>query len=537
MGTVSRLARSGSARYILIATLAGLCGFAVLAISLSERSGAAFPGTNGKIAFSNGQSYVSQSIYSVNSDGSSPTGLTSGTDDYSPSYSADGSKVAFNRQNNVVVMSSNGSGAVQIATGTKSESASSKWQANYKDPFSAKIIPEVKIETRLRSGQGFYEPAFTPDGTQLAVSESVFNRTQEEVCAVENEGDTECLNYGEEGSYFRYNSECHECFEHIVTISSSTGAVTAQVTPKTANVSDFSPAVAANGKIAFGRNVRGSAAGSGIFVVNSPGAAPTQLTSGYGNYGPDFSPDSSKIIFSHGEREFGVIGVGGGPITVITLPPPPAETNEYVSSPRYSPDGTQIVFYRSLFHPPSTEEHGIFVMGANGSNPHRITEGYGANWQPVPPPPPPPPAPTPATGSAKKGKVKLNKGQGVVGTITCGSSPCTLKALSALLKIDQPSSKSKKNGHGSKSSASSAKQKARSKTYKVDASVPKTLAPGKKAGVKVIVASKALAALSKAGKGALTVEIQITDATGKKVLTLKSTLTAAKAKKGKKAKH
>ena len=150
--------RSGSARYILIATLAGLCGFAVLTISLSERSGAAFPGTNGKIAFSNGQSYVSQSIYSVNSDGSSPTGLTSGTDDYSPSYSADGSKVAFNRQNNVVVMNSDGSGAVQIATGTKSESASSKWQANYKDPFSAKIIPEVKIETRMRSGAGLLQP-------------------------------------------------------------------------------------------------------------------------------------------------------------------------------------------------------------------------------------------------------------------------------------------------------------------------------------------------------------------------------------------
>ena len=151
-----------------------------------------------------------------------------------------------------------------------------------------------------------------------------------------------------------------------------------------------------------------------------------------------------------------------------------------------------------------------------------------------PPPPPPPPAPTPATGNAKKGKVKLNKrARELVGTITCGSSPCTLKALSALLKIDQPSSKSKKNGRGNKSSASSAKQKARSKTYKVNASVPKTLAPGKKAGVKVIVASKALAALSKAGKGALTVEIQITDATGKKVLTLKSTLTAAKAKKGK----
>ena len=512
--------------------MAGLCGFAALAISLSERSGAAFPGTNGKIAFSNGQSYVSQSIYSVNSDGSSPTGLTSGTDDYSPSYSANGSKVAFNRQNNIVVMNSDGSGAVQIATGTKSESASSKWQANYKDPFSPKIIPEVKIETRMRSGQGFYEPAFTPDGTQLAVSEYGFNKTQEVVCAVEEEGETECLNYAEKGSYFHYNSECHECSEHIVMISSTTGAVTAQVTPKVENTYEYSPAVAANGKLAFARYVRSSAAGSGIFVVNSPGAAPTQLTSGYENYGPDFSPDSSKIIFSHGEREFGVIGVGGGPIALIALAAPPAGTFESVGSPRYSPDGTQIAFVRSLFSPPSTEEHGIFVMGADGSNPHRITEGYGPSWQPVPPPPPPAPAPTPVTAKFKNGKVMLNKkGQADVGTITCGGSPCTLKVLSALLKVRLPSSPGKGKGHAHKSVASMAKGKAITKTYKVKATVPKTLAPGKKADVEVTVKSKALAALRKSHKGALVVKVQVTEALGKKVLTLKSTLTPPKTKK------
>jgi WD40-like Beta Propeller Repeat len=533
MGTVSRLARSGSARYILIAAIAGLCGFAVLAISLSERSGAAFPGLNGRIAFSNGQSYVSQSIYSVNSDGSSPTGLTSATNDYSPRYSADGSKIAFNRQNSIVVMNADGSGAAQIATGTKSENATTKWQANYEDPHSPKVVPEVKIETRMRSAQGFYSPAFTPDGAQLVVSEYGFDRIQEEVCAVENEGDTECIGYSGEGAYFDYNFECHECFQHIVTISSTTGAVTSQVTPKTEAASDFSPAVSADGKIAFVRDASGSASGSGIFVVNSPGAAPTQLTSGYGNYGPDFSPDSSRIIFSHGQREFGVIGVGGGPIALITLPPPPAGSYEYVDSPKYSPDGSQIVFYRSFYHPPSTEEHGIFVMGSDGSNPHRISDGYDPDWQPVLPPPPP----TPATGKAKKGKVKLNKkGQGVVGTITCGSSPCTLKALSALLKVHQPSSKGKKKGHAHNSSASRAKGKARTKTYKVKVGVAKALAPGRKAPVKVTVKGKALAALRKAHKGTVTVKVQVTDALGKKVVALRATLIPSKQKKHKKHK-
>jgi Tol biopolymer transport system component len=518
--------------------MAGLCGFAMLAVSMSEGSNAAFPGTLGRIAFSNGQSYVSQSIYTVNPDGSSPTGLTSGTDDSSPSYSANGSKIAFNRQNSVVVMNSDGSGPVQIATGTKSESATSKWEANYKDPRNGTIVPEVKIETRMQSGQGFYNPVFMPDGTQLVASEVVFKRTQEEICAVEKEGDTECLNYTEKGSYFHYNSECQECFEHIVTISSSTGAVTSQVTPKAENVSDFSPAVAAIGKIAFVRNTRGSSAGSGIFVVNSPGAAPTQLTSGRGNYGPDFSPDSSKIIFTHGAREFGVIGAGGGPITLITMPPPPAETFEYLAYPRYSPDGTQIVFYRSLYHPPSTEEHGIFVMGADGSNPHRISEGYDPSWQPIPPPPPP----TPATSeNLPHGKVQLNKkGKAVVGSITCGSSPCTLKVLSALLKVRAPSSKDQKKGRRRQTAgASRTKGTASTRTYKVKASIATTLAPGSKTEVEASVTGKALAALRRAHKGALTVTVQVTEALGQHVMKLQSKLTPPKTKRRhrRKAKH
>jgi hypothetical protein len=255
-------------------------------------------------------------------------------------------------------------------------------------------------------------------------------------------------------------------------------------------------------------------------LISSPGGAAFPLTSGYENYAPDFSPDSSKIIFAHGQKEFGVIGVGGGAISLIALPTPPAGSYEYVSSPKFSPDGTQIAFYRNLYRPPSTEENGIFVMAANGSGAHRIAEGYDPSWQPIPIPPPA----IPAALKAAKGKVKLNKkNEGVIGTITCGSSPCTLKVLSALLKVNLPSAKGKAHGHGKASTASKKKQKAGS-AFPVKIIVPKTLAPGQKADVKVSVRSKALAALQKAGKGALTVKINVTEGLGKKVVTMKSTL-------------
>jgi len=545
----SWLGRGGSARYLLIASAAALCGFVILAITLSKSGHASFPGTNGKIAYSNGQSYVSQSIYSVNADGSSPTGLTAGANDYAPSYSADGSKIAFNRENNVVVMNSDGSGATQIATGAKSEKSSTTWQQNYIDPHSKKTIPVVKIETRNRTGQAFYDPVFTPDGTQLVASESTFNRTQESICAVEKKGDLECIGYGygEESAYFNYNFECHDCFEHIVTISSTTGAVTSEVTPKVEDVSDFTPAVAADGKIAFARFAQSSPGQSGIFVVNSPGAPPMQLTSSYGNYSPDFSPDSSKVIFSRGEREFGIVGVGGGPIALINMPPLPEKTYEYIDNPTYSPDGTQIAFFRSVYHFPGGEEHGIFAMGSDGSNQHRIAEGYGSTWQPVPPPPPPPPPATPATSKApKKHKIRLNKkGQAVIGTIVCGSSPCTLKVLLANLKVRVPASKGKKKGHRRrKASASKARHKAqhkgrrksrtKKKKFRIKVSLAKALAPGAKAKVKVTVKGRALAALRKARKGVATVKTKVTEALGSNVVAHRAKLIPPKAKKHKK---
>lgn len=529
MGSAANLLRSLGRRHLAIVALAGFCGFAVFAISLGGRGDAAFPGLDGKIGYSNGQSYASQSIYAANGDGSSPTGLTSGTNDFWPSYSADGSKVAFNRLSNIVVMNADGSGQTQIAIGAKTEDSSSKWQSNYEVPHSAKIIPEVKIETRTRVGHSFYNPSFLPEGAQLVVAEQVFDRTQEIVCAVETSGDEECLGYEEEGSYFHYESECNNCYEHIVTINATSGAITGQVTPGTQGVSDFSPTASVDGKIAFGRYVRGSSSGSGIFVVSSPGGTPAQLTSGSGNYEPDFSPDGGKLIFAHGGREFGVIGVGGGPIAIISLPAPPAGSYLYVASPAFSPDGTQVAFYRVFYSPsPFSEEYGIYVMGSDGSNPHRILEGYDPTWQPVPPPAPL----VPVVTKAKKGKVKLNKkNEAVIGTITCGSSPCKLKVLSALLKIREGKSK---KGKASTAGASKKGHKAGTKTYKVKATVPKNLAPGKTAKVKVKVTGKALSALRKAGKGALTVKIKVTEGLGKKVLTMKSTLKPPKPKKSKK---
>jgi hypothetical protein len=194
-------------------------------------------------------------------------------------------------------------------------------------------------------------------------------------------------------------------------------------------------------------------------------------------------------------------------VTVLSVPNPAGVKHSYLESVAFSPDGSKLALARRLNPSAGKTEHGIYTMGLDGSGLLKIAEGSSPDWQPVPPSPPPPPPAAPSKAKAVKHKVKLSKsGKGSVGAIVCGSSPCTLRVLSATLTAGK-------------------------KICPVKAKLPKQLAPGKSASVRVRVAGKCRAALNAAGKGSLVVRVQVSDALGKRVLRLRSTLVAASAKK------
>ena len=188
--------------------------------------------------------------------------------------------------------------------------------------------------------------------------------------------------------------------------------------------------------------------------------------------------------------------------------PPPEGAGGYVNSPVFSPDGSHVVLRRGVYGPGGQDQSGLFTMALDGSGFTRIAaDGYAPSWQPLPPPPP---QGKRAKAKARKGKVRLNKkGRGKIGTITCGGTPCKLKVLSARLKVGRKS------------------------CHQVRTRLARKLGPGKHAAVGIKVYGKCLTALKNAGKGRLITRVRVTDALGKKVLRLKTTLVTGKAKKKK----
>jgi dipeptidyl aminopeptidase/acylaminoacyl peptidase len=476
-------------RFVVIALIAAVTGVTALTVSGTHSGNAAFPGLNGRIAYSSGDSYSysSAAIWSINADGGSATLLSDGAGVAAPSYSPNGARIAFDREGGIATMSASGSGLVQLLSGSNNQESSSEWRSNYVVPHSGNVIPVAWIQSYADEWQSFDHPSFSPDGSQLVVAEASGRRTSRIVCAVEAVGDRFCS-----GSA-TFERECADCGAHLVAIDSQTGARIAALTALHGERRDTKPAYSASGEIAFARSGGGN---SSIFVIDSPGAAPQQVTNGRADRAPDFSPDGSQIAFSHGYEDIGVVGAGGGAVQLVPIPAPSNGWGGYVNSPVFSPDGTRIAFRRGVYGSGGRDETGIFTVGLDGSGFTRIAaDGFAPSWQAQFPPPPPP---VRAKARVRKGKVKLNrKGRAKIGAIVCGGTPCRLRALSARLKAGKRSCR------------------------QVRVRLRKRLAPGKAARVGVKVYGKCLRALEKAGKGSLLVRVRAIDSLGKKVLKLK----------------
>ncbi|MDX6586546.1 MAG: hypothetical protein QOI31_1019 [Solirubrobacterales bacterium] len=294
---------------------------------VASEAQAAYPGEDGKIAFSRG-GFGTFTIWEANPDGTGDLDLGSGGsgaafDRLNPAYSPDGKKIAFNQGSNLWVMDADGTGAHQLAP-------------------------------------SLYQPTWSPDGSKLAVYRT---GTPNGIAIINAETGAE-INFipspaGSESAGSYINPAWHPTDPNKIVVVWSRCCFRDPI--------NFAPRQQTD-----------------LVTISPSGGSHTPLTDDLKvEATPDWAPNGNSLLFTQRQgTDDPVASVG-----LFTMPAAggtkaPLTTTADLDAV-YSPSGSKILFVRES---PSTPE--LAVMNANGSNPQILDPGnpgeYAPTWQPHP---------------------------------------------------------------------------------------------------------------------------------------------------------
>jgi Tol biopolymer transport system component len=286
--------------------------FVVLALGIVSSAGATPPGTNGRIVFSSNRDSGSE-IYSIGPDGSSLRRLTTTVHwEQEPTWSPDGTKIAYERLlggDHWRIWAMNADGSAQTALTPES---------NYADDMSPAWSPDgsrIAFSSTRASGWSLWlvnadgtglhslgapsggEPAWSPDGTQLAYSGQsgigVVNADGSNPHYISGPGAwPSAPSWSPDGSHIVFSRNNSEGYPGELYLAAPDGSAETQLT--SSGFRNAKPRWSPDGtKIAFQRF--DAASGNWhVWTIGSDGLNPQQITSGGNNLGPAWG--TSQVV-------------------------------------------------------------------------------------------------------------------------------------------------------------------------------------------------------------------------------------------------
>jgi len=342
--------RSRTIRVLLLATT-------LLSLVFVASAPAAFPGQNGRIAFTS-RADGNTEIYSVNPDGTDLLNLTnSPAADGDPSWSPDGRKMAFvsDREGPAVIFVMNADGS---------------------------------DKTRLtHNAEEEHDPIWSPDGTKIAFRRGGFFTRKLMVMNAGGGGEVMLApgdrpSWSPDGSRLAFDTAGFDSGEIWVANADGTGL---------ANLSqngDFGDDANAawsplDDLIAYQSRQELPAGPARIFTVSADGGAPVARTGG-DDVQPHWSPNGEELAFSHQpvlstsiSDEIHVIRLDGSDERAIT-----DFDDGGALGPTWSPAGDKIAF---IVRYPTSGAYDLYVIDSDGANPIKLSGSSfgGFDWQAV----------------------------------------------------------------------------------------------------------------------------------------------------------
>jgi Tol biopolymer transport system component len=266
---------------------------------------ASFPGSNGKMAYT-GSDDSDDEIYAVNADGSGLQQLTSnGTQDEEPSWSADGTRIAFARDYDIWVMDADGGNKTQLTV--SGDYVKPAWSPDGSQIAMGLLAGGIAvmdadgshIHVLTPPGDNSDDPNWSPDGTRIAFLS--YRSGNSDIYLIDPDGSNETRltsrrpddydpNWSPDGSmiaFSRFGKKSEYGDIHVVSLD---GSVHLRLTRRAAY--DVNPVWSPDGtKIAWERCASFDL--KGIYVMNADGSGKTEVTSAhYGCTGayPDWQP-------------------------------------------------------------------------------------------------------------------------------------------------------------------------------------------------------------------------------------------------------